>query len=250
MENPDTDIALPKLQELARALKRIQIGCLYLLSDDLFEKPRNPAYQDDAMQAFELAIEIVHCPNVRKLIQSMGSHACWAFARIDDLVGIGGMHILHWLEDADYHRKLPTKKLRDRGARKEVPHSELGQLAEWLTLITGAKNEAPYLGITIRNNEVERVGFNPSVDLNHKPKQRLFLELLISERGTPIVRDEALDMLYPSTPSTGAIANLRSALNKSLEPLRVEVDKHNVLVDITRPTTKQSAGRPAKKKTR
>jgi hypothetical protein len=235
---------------LARALKRIQIGCLFLLSDDLSEKPRNSAYQDDAMQAFELAMEIVHCPHVRKLIQSMGSHACWAFARIDDLVGIGGMHILNWLDDADYHRKLPTKKLRDRGARKEIPHSELGQLSEWLTLISGAKSEAPYLGITIRNNEVERIGFDSPVDLNDKPKQRLFLELLISERGTPIVRDDALDMIYSSHPSSGALANLRSALNKSLEPLRVEVDKHNILVDMGKPTNKQTAGKPAKKKTR
>ncbi len=250
MPNHDADIALPKLEQLARALKQIQIGCLFTLFDDLSEKPRIKTHQENAMQAFELAIEIVGCPHVRKLIQSLGSHACLTFARIDDLVGIGGMHIIDWLDDAEYYKKLPTKKLRERGAKKEIPHSELGQLAEWLTLITGAKNEAPYLGLTIKDNEVERVGFGPSVDLNHKPMQRLFLELLIRERGTPILRDEALDMLYPSTPSTGAFANLRSALNKSLEPLRVEVDKHNVLVDIAKPTTKQSAGKPTKKKTR
>ena len=76
--------------------------------------------------------ELVACTDVRTHIQGLGSHACWCFARIDDLVTHYTFQIRLRLRRPDLLKIRPTgEELKPNG------WMEISQLADWLSLLTG-----------------------------------------------------------------------------------------------------------------
>jgi hypothetical protein len=79
--------------------------------------------------------ELVACTDVRTHIQGLGSHACWCFARIDDLVTQYSLYV-----ETEIRRR---SRFEDFEPDQEIKPTttngwmEISQLSDWLSLLTG-----------------------------------------------------------------------------------------------------------------
>jgi predicted transcriptional regulator len=125
-----------KLKQLAEELWWIQEFCQTILynnyADSIRWQPVAGELESDMVKSIDTIHSIIYCLEVRKHIQQLGSHACWCFARIDDLVTHYTFQIRLRLRRPDLLKIRPTgEELKPNG------WMEISQLAGWLSLLTG-----------------------------------------------------------------------------------------------------------------
>lgn len=129
-----------KLKQLAEELWWIQQICRSTLyrhySDSNHWLSVANQLDSDIVKSIDTIHTVVYCKEVRKHIQQLGSHACWCFARIDDLVTHYTGHIQRRLRQPDLFNKWHTgEELEPLGNG----WMELSQLSDWLYLLTGVE---------------------------------------------------------------------------------------------------------------
>jgi hypothetical protein len=89
----------------------------------------------------------------------------------------------------------------------------------------------PYLGITFEDDVVLREGFS-ELHLGNAGLQRKLFRLVLERRGDAIEsKDLSLDVYEGHEKSDSTFSSLKAGLNDKLMGLKLEIDKHNRLVD-------------------
>lgn len=127
-----------KLKQLAEELWWIQQICRSTLyrhyADSNHWLSVADQLESDIAKSIDTIHSIIYCKEVRKHIQQLGSHACWCFARIDDLVTHYTLHIQRRLRQPDLFNKWHTSEELEPLGNGWM---EISQLGDWLSLLTG-----------------------------------------------------------------------------------------------------------------